>query len=83
MTVDLLRLHEKSFCRWVYLYIADYFASLAMALLLTGHVIWSVAFGSLALKGPKLIQDYLFANQGSGFAGKLQVASNIRRIFAH
>ena len=56
---------------------------LAMALLLTGHVIWSVAFGSLALKGPKLIQDYLFANQGSGLAGKLQVASNIRRIFAH
>ena len=56
---------------------------LAMALLLTGHVIWAVAFGSLALKGPKLIQDYLFANQGSGFAGKLQVASNIRRIFAH
>lgn len=54
-----------------------------MALLLTGHVIWSVAFGSLALKGPKLIQDYLFANQGSGLAGKLQVASNIRRIFAH
>ena len=56
---------------------------LAMALLLTGHLIWSVAFGSLALKGPKLIQDYLFANQGSGLAGKLQVASNIRRIFAH
>lgn len=55
---------------------------LAMALLLTSHPIWAVAFGSLALKGPRLIQDYLFIRQGGGgVSGKIQAISNIKRIF--
>ena len=63
--------------------IADYFASISYGFIINRACNLVRSIWIMALKGPKLIQDYLFANQGSGFAGKLQVASNIRRIFAH
>lgn len=54
---------------------------LAMALLFTKHPIWSIAFGVLALQGPKLVQDYLFIRQGGSMSGKVQALANIKRIF--
>ena len=53
----------------------------AMALLFTKHPIWAIAFGALSLRGPQLVQDYLFIRQGGGMSGKVQTLANIRRIF--
>lgn len=54
----------------------------AMALLLTKHPIWAIAFGALSLSVPRLIQDYLFIRQGGGgITSKLQAVANIRRLF--
>lgn len=53
----------------------------AMALLLTKHPIWAIAFGTLSLGVPRLIQDYLFIRQGGGASSKLQAVANLRRLF--
>lgn len=54
----------------------------AMALLFTKHPIWAIAFGALALRGPQLVQDYLFIRQGGGgMSSKVQALANIKRIF--
>lgn len=53
----------------------------SVALLLTSHPIWSIAFAVLSLSVPKLLQEYLFMRQGSGgLSSKIYAASAIRNF---
>ncbi|MDO4557069.1 MAG: DUF6102 family protein [Lachnospiraceae bacterium] len=55
----------------------------AIALLLTLHPIWAIAFTSLAISTPKLIQEFLFMRPGgSGIGGKVQMLTNIKRMIS-
>jgi hypothetical protein len=52
----------------------------SIALVLTLHPIWGIAFAILSLAVPKLLQEYLFMKQGSGFSSKIYAASAIRNF---
>lgn len=51
---------------------------LAVALLLTMHPIWAIAFGILAITTPKLLQEFLYIRQGGGMTSKLYAMSALR-----
>jgi hypothetical protein len=51
----------------------------SFAMLLTEHPVWAVAFAALAIKTPKLIQEFLFVRTGGG-GGKMQMLANIKRL---
>lgn len=53
----------------------------SIALLLTLHPIWAIAFALLSLSVPKLLQEYLYMRQGSGgLSSKIYAASAIRNF---
>lgn len=55
---------------------------LSIALLLTLHPIWAVAFAVMAIGVPKLLQDLLFVRTGGGAFYKLNALANIKRLIA-
>lgn len=56
----------------------------SIALLLTMHPIWAIAFVALALKTPNLLAEFLYTRPGGGRAGQtLQAVTNIKRLLGH
>lgn len=53
---------------------------LSIALLLTAHPIWAIAVGVLAIKCPKILQEFLYIRQGGGATSKLYAISTIRNL---
>lgn len=51
---------------------------LSIALLLTLHPIWAIAFGCLAISLPRLIQELIYIRQGGGATSKLYALSAIK-----
>lgn len=51
---------------------------ISIALLLTLHPIWAIAFGCLAIIMPKLLQELIYIRQGGGATSKLYALSAIR-----